>query len=107
MSRTTRRPNLGSWQSTKSEAWDYYQKTMEWWGPEHKRTRQAYRNWFLCGTDSQKWKFHNHWFFNQAHRKGRRTARDQLRPQMVMSEDYDFDPSKYDAKWKGVWWDIF
>jgi len=65
------------------------------------------RNYKLFGTDTMNFCYPTHEYYNRANRVGRRIARDQLRPHIVLSEDYDFDDSRYRAKYKGVWWEIY
>ena len=65
------------------------------------------RSYKLHGTDAMNLCYHTHYFFNRVNRIGRRIARDQLRPHIVLGEDYDFDDSHYRARYKGVWWDIY
>lgn len=66
-----------------------------------------YRFYLLHGTDSKAPNLRTRRYFNDAHRVGRRVARDQLRPQYVMEEDFDFDDARYTSKYKGVWWEIY
>lgn len=66
------------------------------------------RLYLLHGTDAKNFSpRRKKWIFNQAHRVGRRVERDQLRPHLVLDDDFDFDDSRYRAKYKGVWWDIY
>jgi hypothetical protein len=65
------------------------------------------RDILLHGTESRNYAVGTHEYFNRVNRIGRRIARDQLRPHIVLSEDYDFDDSHYRARYKGVWWDIY
>ena len=65
------------------------------------------RNYLLHGTDTKNWSPRTHEYYNRAHRIGRQVARDQLRPHIVLGEDYDFDDSRYRAAYKHVWWDIY
>ena len=65
------------------------------------------RDLLLHGTESRNYCYPTHEWFNFAHRVGRRVARDQLRPHIVLGENYDFDDSRYRRKYKGVWWDIY
>lgn len=65
------------------------------------------RAYKLHGTDVGNFTFPTHYYFNRVNRIGRRVARDQLRPHIVLGENYDYDDSHYRARWKGVWWDIY
>ncbi len=65
------------------------------------------RNYLLHGTDAKNWSPRTHYYFNRVNRIGRRVARDQLRPHIVLGENYDYDDSHYRARYKGVWWDIY
>ena len=80
------------------------------WAEEFKGTRSEdyfLRNYLLHGTDAKNWSPSTHYYFNRIHRIGRRVARDQLRPHIVLGENFDFDDSKYRARYKAVWWDIY
>jgi len=90
------------WGGTKEEA--------KKWAEEFKGSRSEdyfYRIYLLHGTDAKNFSPRTHYYFNRVHRIGRRVARDQLRPHLVLGEDYDFDDSHYIARYKGVWWDIY
>jgi hypothetical protein len=66
------------------------------------------RNYLLHGTDSRNWSpRRKKYIFNRTHRTGRSVARDQLRPHIVLSEDYDFDDARYRRKYKSAWWEIY
>lgn len=65
------------------------------------------RDLLLHGTESRNHAVGSREYFNRVHRIGRRVARDQLRPHIVLDEDFDFDDSHYRARYKGVWWDIY
>ena len=66
------------------------------------------RLYLLHGTDAKNFSpRRKKWIFNQAHRVGRRVERDQLRPHIVLGENYDFDDSLYRRRYKGVWWEIY
>ena len=65
------------------------------------------RLYLLHGTDAKNFSPSTHYYFNRVNRIGRRVARDQLRPHIVLGKDYDFDDSHYRKRYKGVWWDIY
>ena len=65
------------------------------------------RDILLHGTESRNHTYPTHEWFNYANRVARRVARDQLRPHIVLGEDYEFDDSRAVCKYKGVWWDIY
>ena len=104
MSRTTRNINYQVFGETKAEVYRRY-KEMESAG--YKSAFFYKRHYLLYGTDAVNYKYHNKEYFNRAHRAGRADAKAQLRPHYVLEEDYDFDPSTYTRKYKGVWWDIY
>jgi len=90
------------WGNTKEES--------KKWAEEFEGTRSEdyfTRNYLLHGTDAKNWNPPTHYYFNRVNRTGRRVARDQLRPHIVLGEDFDFDDSRYRARYKGVWWDIY
>lgn len=90
--------------------WGGTKKEAKKWADEFSDSRYHdyfYRNYLLHGTDAKNWNPSTHYYFNQAHRVGRRVARDQLRPHIVLDENFDFDDSRYRARYKGVWWDIY
>ncbi len=90
--------------------WGMTKQQAKEWAEEFKGTRmETYfeRNYLLHGTDAKNWSPSTHYYFNRVNRIGRRVARDQLRPHIVLGENYDFDDSHYRARWKGVWWDIY
>lgn len=63
--------------------------------------------WYrLHGTEAVCWSPGSKYYYNRVHRIGRRIERDQLRPQNI-TEDFEFDDSHYQARYKGVWWDIY
>ena len=103
MSRTRRNiPHKHYWGCTKNEA--------KKWAEEFKGSSYGnyfYRNYLLHGTDAKMHSPRTHEYFNRVNRIGRRVARDQLRPHIVLDEDFDFDDSHYRARYKGVWWDIY
>jgi hypothetical protein len=104
MARTKRNiPYNHYWGGTKAEA--------KKWAEEFIDSRyEGYFNrlYLLHGTDAKNFSpRRKKWIFNQTHRVGRRIKRDQLRPHIVMGEDYDFDDSHYIARYKGAWWDIY
>ena len=103
MARTKRNvPYKHYWGMTKHEAKklveEYEGSRIENW---------AKRNYLLHGTDAKNHSPSTHYYFNRVNRVGRRVARDQLRPHIVLGEDYDYDDSHYRARYKGVWWDIY
>jgi hypothetical protein len=66
------------------------------------------RDYKLFGTESRNWSPSTHYHFNRVHRIGRRIERDQLRSHLVQDDEYyDFNDSRYRARYKGVWWDIY
>ena len=107
MARTKRGiPYKHYWGSTKKElrAW-IDREPLYPWAPYWKEKLE--RDYLLHGTESRNHCVGTHEYFNRANRVGRRVARDQLRPHIVLDEDFDFDDSRYRAKYKGVWWDIY
>jgi hypothetical protein len=106
MARTKRAvPYKHYWGSTKAEKkrdWEKYTPCR--WGYQEDWYKREY---LLHGTDAKNYTFPTHEWFNFAHRVGRRVARDQLRPHIVLGEDYEFDDSRYCRKLKGVWWEIY
>ena len=101
MSRTKRNVNRNSCGCEYSDLKRYEKE----WGPGY--IDWVHKSLLIFGTDAGNNGYKTHEYYNRAHRLGRADARAQLRPQRVLSEDYDFDPSNYDAKYKSVWWDIF
>ena len=105
MARTRRGvPHKHYWGQTKKEMreWiDRYPKFDSVW------MEKLERDYLLHGTESRNYAVGTHEYFNRVNRIGRRVARDQLRPHIVLGEDYDFDDSHYRARYKGVWWDIY
>ena len=90
--------------------WGNTKENAKKWAEEFAGTRSEdyyLRNYLLHGTDAKNWSPSTHYYFNRIHRIGRRVARDQLRPHMVLDENFDFDDSHYRARYKGVWWDIY
>ena len=107
MARTKRGiPYKHYWGMTKKEmrAWIDRYPDYTWIG-NYKENLE--RDYLLHGTDSRNYSAGTHEYFNRANRIGRRVARDQLRPHIVMDEDFEFDDSRYRAKYKGVWWEIY
>lgn len=103
MARTKRNtPYRHYWAMTRDEAKEWCESN---WNSKY--AEYYYRAYLLHGTDAGNVSPRTHEYFNRAHRIGRRTARDQLRPHFVMDEDFEFDDSKYVSKYKGVWWDIY
>lgn len=93
------------WGSTKAEAkrdWENF--TPSRWGYKETYYKREYQ---LHGTDSRNYCVCTHEYFNRVHRIGRRVARDQLRPHIVLGDNFEFDHSHYIARLKGVWWDIY
>lgn len=90
------KPEMRAWIDTRSECP---------WTPDWKERLE--RDYLLHGTDARNHTPGTHEYYNRANRIGRQVARDQLRPHIVLSEDYDFDDSRYRAKYKGVWWEIY
>jgi hypothetical protein len=89
--------------------WGNTKENAKKWAEEFKGTRsETYyeRNYLLHGTDAKNWSPRTHYYFNRIHRIGRSVERDQLRPQNI-TEDFEFDDSRYRARYKGVWWDIY
>lgn len=108
MSRTHRKQNrrvFGG--STKEDAKREYLESRRLRGEDSGWTQFTHRNWLLHGTDAKNYKYKNHLYFNRAHRIGRASARDQLRPHKVLEDDFDFNPARYQHKLRGVWWDIY
>lgn len=66
------------------------------------------RLYLLHGTDAKNFspRFKKY-VFNQTHRVGRRVERDQLRPHIVLDDDYDFDDSLYRRRFRSAWWEIY
>jgi len=90
------------WGGTKEEA----RKWADRFGKSHYSDYYE-RLYLLHGTDAKNFSPHTHEYFNRVNRVGRRVARDQLRPHIVLGEDFDFDDSQYRRRYKGVWWDIY
>ena len=66
------------------------------------------RNYLLHGTDAKNWSpRRKKYIFNRTHRVGRRVERDQLRPHLVVDENFDFDDSLYRRRYRSAWWDIY
>jgi hypothetical protein len=113
MSRTTRGiPYKHYWGSTikeeKAKIEEYKNGIPYKWGfADDRFIKQLERDLLLHGTESRNYSCSTHYYFNRAHRVGRRVARDQLRPHIVLDDDYDFDDSRYVRVYKGVWWDIY
>lgn len=107
MSRTRRNiPYKHYWGQTKKELrkWiDEYPTTL--WSANW--IERLERDYLLHGTESRNHAVGTHEYFNRANRVGRRVARDQLRPQNVQDENFDFDDSHYRRKVKSVWWEIY
>ena len=103
MARTKRKTaHKHYWGSTKREA--------EKWAKEFEGTRsEDYYNRLnlLHGTDAKNFCPRTRYYFNQIHRIGRSVERDQLRPHIVLDDDFDFDDSHYRRRYKSVWWDIY
>ena len=109
MARTKRGvPYKHYWGSTKEETKQRWLESLEeppsrWgWKSDHWE-----REYLLHGTDARNFSYPTHYYFNRVNRIGRRVARDQLRPHIVLGGDFDFDDSHYRARYKGVWWDIY
>ena len=110
MARTKRSvPFKHYWGDTKAEVklrWEKEKENPHKWGSaDWERTLE--RDYLLHGTDARNFNYPTHYYFNRVNRIGRRVARDQLRPHIVLGEDFDFDDSRYRARYKGVWWDIY
>ena len=94
------------WGNTKEHLRDFIDKYPDYpWTDKFKE--QLERDYLLHGTESRNYAIGTHEYFNRANRVGRRVARDQLRPQYVMEEDFEFDDSHYRKKYKGIWWEIY
>ena len=90
------------WGGTKEEAKKFAEEY------EDSRFYDYFYRWYLLhGTDAKNVTPGTHYYFNQINRIGRRVARDQLRPHIVLDEDFEFDDSRYIRRYKGVWWDIY
>jgi hypothetical protein len=111
MSRTKRNvPYKHYWGYTKKEKkrdWEEARDTPKYTWMDKSYVDRLERNYLLHGTESRNYSYPTREYFNQAHRVGRRVARDQLRPHVIMGENFDFDDSRYYRKYKGVWWDIY
>ena len=111
MARTTRNiPFKHYWGITKAEAKIRWEEERD--NPRYNWSTQNWvdrleRDYLLNGTDSRNYSYPTHEYFNRVNRIGRRVARDQLRPHIVLGEDFDFDDSHYRARYRGVWWDIY
>jgi len=117
MARTKRAvPYKHYWGDTKKEKRTYIDSINEihgissWIG--YNNWRVAYianleRDYLLHGTDSRNYCVGTHYYFNRANRIGRCIVRDQLRPHIVLSENFEFDDSRYRKVYKGVWWEIY
>lgn len=104
MARTKRNiPHKHYWGNTKKQLKLYIEQLPDYLS-EYKQSLQ--RDYLLHGTESRNYSMGTHEYFNRAHRVGRRIEREQLRPQNIQ-DDYDFDDSRYRAKYKGVWWEIY
>ena len=90
------------WGGTKEDA----KKWLDEFG-ESRYSGYFERLYLLHGTDAKNFSPGSREYYNRAHRVGRRVARDQLRPHIVLGEDYDFDDSRYRAAYKHVWWEIY
>ena len=105
MARTKRNiPYKHYWGNTKAEAKIKFEETEEdqgWCYDYRKRT------YLLHGTDTMNFCYPTHEYFNRVNRIGRRIERDQLRPHIVLGDDFEFNDSRYIARYKGVWWDIY
>lgn len=105
MSRTRRNaPYKHYWGHSKAETKIKYEESKGDNGWSSNYWERAYR---LYGTDTMNLSYPTHYYFNRVNRIGRRVARDQLRPHIVLGADFDFDDSHYRARYKGVWWDIY
>ena len=111
MARTKRRVCYRHyWGSTKTEAKIRWQKERD--NPRYSWSNQGWvdyleRSYLLHGTDARNFSYPTHEYFNIVNRIGRRVARDQLRPHIVLGEDFDYNDSHYVRRYKGVWWDIY
>jgi len=110
MARTRRGvPFKHYWGDTKTEAKLRWEKELvnphKWSSIDWERRLE--RDYLLHGTDARNFSPPTHEYFNRVNRIGRRVARDQLRPHIVLGEDFDFDDSRYRRRYKGVWWDIY
>jgi hypothetical protein len=110
MARTKREiPYKHYWGYTKDECKRDWEKSLD--EPKHaysgRYDRYRERAYLLHGTDTMNHCYPTHEYFNRIHRVGRALERDQLRPHIVLGDDFDFDDSHYIAKYKGVWWEIY
>ena len=94
------------WGWTKPKMREWIDSCPEYpWAPRWKEKLE--RDYLLHGTDARNHTPGTHEYYNRVHRIGRRVARDQLRPHLVQDENFDFNDSRYIAKYKGVWWEIY
>ncbi len=111
MSRTRRAvPYKHYWGGTKKEAKEYWEeakKSINKYPWNKTWIHYCERAYLLHGTDAKNYCYPTHEWFNRVNRIGRRIARDQLRPHIVLGDNFDFDDSHYHARYKGVWWDIY
>jgi len=107
MARTKRGvPYKHYWGSTKKEIREWIDNYPDYtWAPRY--IERLERDYLLHGTESRNYTVGTHEYFNRVNRIGRRVARDQLRPHIVLGVDFDYDDSHYRARYKGVWWDIY
>jgi len=117
MSRTRRGiPHKHYWSGTEKEQIEHLERAKMRGpysdSPKAKHSHEIWiqaieRDYLLRGTESRNYTVSSRPYFNIVNRVGRRVERDQLRPHKVLSEDFYFDDSKYQAKYKGIWWEIY
>jgi hypothetical protein len=102
MSRTYRNPQFKFyWGETKERA---EARMKEFKGTEYE---DYFTRWYLRhGKEAGNLCVNAHKYFNRAHRRGRASARNQLRPHLVTQEDFYFDDSVHEKAVRGVWWEI-
>lgn len=106
MARTKRNlPYKHYWCMTKGQMREWIDNYPDYpWAGNYKK--QLERDLKLIGTDSRIYSPGSKQYYNRVHRIGRRIERDKLRPQNI-DEEFDFDDSRYRARYKGVWWEIY
>ena len=111
MARTRRAvPYKHYWGSTKAEKkrdWESCRDNPQYSWMNQVWLDQLERAYLLHGTDGKNYSYPTHYYFNRVNRIGRRIEKDQLRPHIVLGDDFEFDDSRYIARYKGVWWEIY
>lgn len=106
MSRTYREPKYKYYYGMTDGAWQRFLNQyliLSDSSRNRKSLERAQKDFELRKTESRNRSAKSRWFYNQAHRTGRRLSRDRLRPQYV---EATFDDSRFICKYKGVKWEI-